>query len=105
MFFISYFAAFISALLFLFFACLAFSAIFLKNDNFVTQDKDLDDRLNLELLQQQRYIAGSTKYWCLGIIFFTAFGTLGSADFDYKCKRAHEMNPKETCKMIARGVK
>lgn len=107
MFFISYFAAFLSALLLLFFCCLVFVVLFSPDDFdvVITKNEDLDARLNLELSNQQHYIGSTTgskaKYWCLGVVFFTVFGALGSTDFDYKCKRAHEMNPKESCKMIA----
>ena len=108
MFFISYFAAFLSALLLLFFVYLVI-AVLMPSDVILTQNQDLDARLNLELSNQQHYIESTTgskaKYWCLGIVFFTVFGALGSDDFDYKCKRAKQMNEKESCKMIARGVK
>ena len=108
MFFISYFAAFLSALLLLFFCRLVFIALFSPGDFdvVITKNEDLDARLNLEVAQQQAQIKSySAKYWCLGIVFFTVFGALGSDDFDYKCKRAKQMNEKESCKMIARGVK
>lgn len=111
MFFISYFAAFLSALLLLFFCCVVFIALFSPDDfeNIVTKNEDLDARLNLDLSNQQNYIESTTgsktKYWCLGVVFFTVFGALGSDDFDYKCKRAKQMNEKESCKMLARGAK
>lgn len=108
MFFISYFAAFLSALLLLFFCYLVIAAL-MPSDVILTQNQDLDARLNLELSNQQHYIGSTTgskaKYWCLGVVFFTVFGALGSDDFDYKCKRAKQMNEKESCKMIARGTK
>lgn len=51
MFFISYFAAVLSALLLLFFCCMVFIALFSPDDfeNIVTQNVDLDKKLNLQL--------------------------------------------------------
>lgn len=43
----------------------------------------------------------SWQDWLLAVIFIAAFGRVGSDDFDYRCKRAHEANPQETCRMIA----
>ena len=39
--------------------------------------------------------------WLFVFLMFYVFGALGSDDYDYKCKRAHEMSKTETCKMIA----
>ncbi len=41
--------------------------------------------------------------WLLALLFLAALGRVGSDDFDYRCKQAHQVNPGEECRMIAAG--
>ena len=36
--------------------------------------------------------------WLAAILFFAAFGAVGSNDYDYRCDQAKKMNVHETCK-------
>lgn len=43
----------------------------------------------------------SWQDWLLAIAFVAGFGWAGTGDYDYRCKQAHDENPKEQCRMIA----